>query len=161
MQADLTSLQARHFCRLAKSNGTQAWQHVTDNDIRPQLAFSAQHTRYTACHSTSCCVLVNVISLFLCRGFAEKATQEKPGKTDKAANAANKPAAQPPGSQMRSGMIKAVFISPNVLMEPYRYFALYCKWQHDIFQEVLNTVSTTIHGTIVSPCVQSDKLSQK
>lgn len=64
-----------------------------------------------------------VILLCLCRGFAEKATQEQPGKADKAANAANKPVAQAPGSQMRSGMIKAVFISPNVLMEPYRYLA--------------------------------------
>lgn len=98
LQADLTSLQARHFCRLAQLNGTQAWPHVTGNDIKPRLACSAQHTR----------------------GFAEKATQEKPGKSDKAANAVNKPAAQGPASQMRSGMIKAVFISPNVLMEPYR-----------------------------------------
>ncbi|KAL0029034.1 hypothetical protein WJX77_000889 [Trebouxia sp. C0004] len=98
LQADLTSLQARHFCRLAQSNGTQAWQHVAGNDLRPLLTFSAQHMR----------------------GFAEQATQEKPGKSEKAANAVNKPAAQGPMSHMRSGMIKAVFISPNVLMEPYR-----------------------------------------
>lgn len=80
--------------------------------------------RYTACHSTGCCVLVKVILPFLCRGFAEQATQEKPGKSEKPANAVNKPAAQGPVSHMRSGMIKAVFISPNVLMEPYRYLAL-------------------------------------
>ena len=75
-------------------------------------------------HLSFVALKITQLLLFLCRGFAEKATQEKPGKSDKATNAANKPVAQAPGSQMRSGMIKAVFISPNVLMEPYRYSAL-------------------------------------
>lgn len=40
------------------------------------------------------------------------------GKKDQPAVSGNRPAG--PVSHARGGMIKAVFISPNVLMEPYK-----------------------------------------
>lgn len=63
-----------------------------------------------------------------CRGFAEQATaavaqgsNSAHGKPENTlVKAPNRPAG--PMSHMRTGMIKAVFLSPNVLMEPYRYF---------------------------------------
>ena len=41
-----------------------------------------------------------------------------PGKKDQPAVSSNRPIG--PVSHARGGMIKAVFISPNVLMEPYK-----------------------------------------
>ena len=49
--------------------------------------------------------------------MAEQASQGKKDKPDQASVTGNRAAG--PVSHMRGGMIKAVFISPNVLMEPY------------------------------------------
>lgn len=110
LQANLTSLQARHFCRLAHLNEDTAWRNQTASH-RQLLAAPARHVR----------------------GFAEQASQDKAinlernSKAEKAPKAAagtkEHPRLQLQGgaaANMKSGMIKAVFLSPNVLMEPYR-----------------------------------------
>ena len=71
--------------------------------------------------------LSNKLCMVCCRGFAERnvARNAAPSDdtSDKATATSAQAAAHKPGvsaTLVRSGMIKAVFLSPNVLMEPYR-----------------------------------------
>ena len=50
--------------------------------------------------------------------MAEQAAPAKKDKPEQPVVSGKRPAG--PVSHMRGGMIKAVFISPNVLMEPYK-----------------------------------------